>query len=130
MTAIISLDMKKKRIRIHRSTLELLKNPSNIHILINPQTNKIALCPSRPEAKDSIKLQYGPDVDCELYSTELMEQLSYLSPQFDLTYTYRIIGEVIPDKGIALFDLTDATKLDPSGKAEANDTTRSIPNEY
>ena len=130
MTAMISLDMKKKRIRIHRSTLELLNNPSNIHILINPQPNKIALCPARPDTKDSIKLQYGTDIDCELYSTELMEQLSYLSPKIDFASTYRIIGEVIPDKGIALFDLTDATKLDASSKAEANDITRSVPNEY
>ena len=129
MTAIISLDMKKKRIRIHRSTLELLNNPGNIHILINPQTNKIALCPARPGTKDSIKLQYGPDIDCELYSTELMAQLSYLSPKFDSTYTYRIIGEVIPDRDIALFDLTTATKLDASTKDETTNITRSTPNE-
>ncbi len=112
MTAVISLDMKKKRIRIHKSTLDSLKRPENIMILINPDTYKIAICPTLSDVKDSLKVSYDSNMDCEYYSKELMVQLSGLKSSINRSYTYRIQGKI--DKNIAVFDINDAIRFDPS----------------
>jgi hypothetical protein len=127
MTAVISLDMKKKRIRIHKSTLELLDNPTNIVILINPDKYKIMIRPVLPDVKDSLKVIYKTNADCEFYSKELMDQLSKLGSCINLSYTYRITGKAVPGKGIALFDINDAvrygmpTDLEQKSRSEADD---------
>lgn len=117
MTAVISLDMKKKRIRIHKSTLESLNRPENIVILINPDTYKIAICPTLPDVKDSLKVSYDSNTDCEYYSKELMVQLSRLKTSINRSYTYRIRGKI--DKNIAIFDINDAVRYDPSTDTES-----------
>ena len=38
-----------------------------------------------------------------------MEKLTILKPQFNNSCTYRIVGQIVEDKGIALFDITKAT---------------------
>ncbi len=101
--------MKKHRIRIHKSTLEALMCPNNIHILINPVEYKLVIRPTPPDIKDSLKISYKTDSDCEFYSTDLMEKLTLLKPQFNNSCTYRIVGQIVEDKGIALFDITKAT---------------------
>ena len=127
--AIISLDMKKNRIRIHKSTLELLKYPKNIHILINPNEYKLVIRPTPPDIKDSLKINYKTDSDCEFYSTDLMDQLSRLKPQLLYSCTYRIIGEIVEEKRIALFDINKATIYEGTSSAESKKQIRSVPNE-
>ena len=128
-TAIITLDMKKNRIRIHKSTLELLKKPKNIHILINPTAYKLVIRPTPPDIKDSLKISYKADSDCEFYSTDLMEQLSRLKPQLSNSCTYRISGEIVGDKRIAIFDICNAAIYDGPSSSERNELIRSVPNE-
>ena len=126
---IITLDMKKCRIRIHKTTLELLNRPKNIHILINPAEYKLVIRPTPPDIKDSLKISYKADSDCEFYSTELMEQLSRLRPELSTSRTYRIIGEIIEEKRIALFDINKAVIYDGPPTNDSKDHTRSSPNE-
>ena len=111
MKAAISLDMKKKRIRIHKSTLDLLNKPENIVIMVNPDKNKIALCSTLPDVKDSLKVFYDNNSDCEYYSKELMEQLSRLKSCIDQSYTYRIYGKIV-NSILAIFDINDAFRYD------------------
>ena len=120
MTAVISLDMKKKRIRIHKTTLELLNRPENIMILVNPETYMIAICPALPNKKDSLKVIYDNNADCEYYSKELMEQLSWLKSSIKRTYTYRITGELSYDRKIAVFDINKAVRYDTSDEPKEN----------
>ncbi len=126
---MITLDMKKNRIRIHKATLELLKRPRNIHILINPAEYKLVIRPTPPDVKDSLKISYKADSDCEFYSTDLMEQLSRLKPQLNNSCTYRIIGEIVEEKRIALFDINKAARYDGPISSECKDQVRSAPNE-
>ena len=55
---IITLDLKKNRIRIYKSTLELLGKPRNIHILVNPADRKLIIRPTVPGKKASLKINY------------------------------------------------------------------------
>ena len=121
--------MKKKRIRIHKITLELLNYPENIHILINPEEKKLVIRPTPPDIKDSLKISYKNDIDCEFYSTDLMEQLSFLKPQLNTSKTYRIIGEIVETKKIALFDVNKAYIYEGQSIVENKEAVRSVPNE-
>ena len=121
--------MKKNRIRIHKTTLELLNRPKNIHILINPNEYKLVIRPTPPDIKDSLKINYKADSDCEFYSTDLMEQLSRLKPQLFNFCTYRIIGEIVEEKRIALFDINKATIYEGTSNLESKKQIRSVPNE-
>ncbi len=121
--------MKKCRIRIHKATLELLNRPKNIHILINPEEYKLVIRPTPPDIKDSLKISYKADSDCEFYSTELMEQLSKLRPELGTSCTYRIIGELVEEKRIALFDINKAAIYDGPSINESKDHIRRVPHE-
>ncbi len=113
-SAMITLDMKKNRIRIHKATLDLLKKPQNIHILINPDTSSLVIRPTPDNIKDSLKISYRADSDCEFYSTDLMEQLLLLKPQLNTSCTYRIVGKIVSEKRIAIFDISEAALYDGS----------------
>ncbi len=120
MTAAISLDMKKKRIRIHKSTLELLNRPDNIMILVNPEVYMIAICPALSGKKDSLKVIYNNNIDCEYYSKNLMEQLSWLKSGIKHSYTYRIAGGLSDDGKIVVFDINNAVRCDLADELTEN----------
>ena len=109
---IITLDLKKNRIRIYKSTLELLGNPRYIHILINPTEQKLIIRPTVPGKKASLKVNYKNDPECAFYSTMLVNKLSGLLPRDDPEYSYRIPCQPViltaPDdtvQQVLIFDL-------------------------
>ena len=99
--------MKKKRIRIHKQTLRLLDNPGYIQLLVNPEQKTIAIKVCNASAQQVHKILYKPSVECDLYSKELMYQLNTVCPELISGYTYRLFGKLLPEKGVALFQMTE-----------------------
>ena len=93
MKPIITLDMKKNRIRIHKNTMKILDYPDYIYILVNPHKNKIAICPANNTDKDVIHITSGKRSYCDIYSTELMTQISSLNENIKSNLSYRLFGE-------------------------------------
>lgn len=111
MTPMITLDMKKNRIRIHKTTLRLLMNPKFIHILINPEKNTLAICPSLHRGRDTLSIQCRTNHDCELYSKDLMYQISTLKPEINTDTSYRIEG-IMDEENIAIvFNISNIVTL-------------------
>lgn len=119
MTPMITLDMKKNRIRIHKATLRLLMNPKFIHILINPEKNTIAICPSLHKGRDTLSVSCRMDYDCELYSKDLMYQLSTLKPGINANTSYRIAGIMDEENIAVVFDISNTVPV--KEKEHAND---------
>lgn len=111
MTPMITLDMKKNRIRIHKTTLRLLMNPKFIHILINPEKNTIAICPSLHKGRDTLSIQCRSDYDCELYSKDLMYQISTLKSEISPNTSYRVEGIVDEENIAVVFDISNIVPL-------------------
>ena len=126
---MITLDLKKNRIRIHKSTLELLGKPKNIHILVNPKKCKLIIKPTYPDKRASLKIIYKRDVECEFYSVILIRRLSKLLPQNNPECTYRIVGRIILHPNLALFDINDAVIYNGAEDNEISDIVRSEPHE-
>ena len=89
----ITLDMKKGRIRIHKSSLKMLDFPDFIYILVNPGTKKIAICKAKESDKDAIRISTDVRSYCDIYSKELMFQISSLNDRIVSNVSCCLSGE-------------------------------------
>jgi len=114
----MALDMKKGRIRIHKSTLHTMGDPQYIQILVNDETMQLAIrCIEKPHSGDqchktNVK-NLGADESCEFYSYALMDKLRMLIKDIDSKHTYRLTnGKHIKSHNIALFELSSIEKVE------------------
>ena len=54
---MISIDLKKYRIRIHRCTLAVLDNPPFVQLLVNPESMQIAVRGLEQKVLDAYKVK-------------------------------------------------------------------------
>lgn len=114
-TAAISVDIKKSRIRIYRTTLAQLGLPKFIQLLVNPNDRMIAVRGLDKRCKESHIVSFShmrTDYSYELYSKELITTLMSLRQDLDGNCTYKLMGEVYPDSKVALFSLDTLQKLE------------------
>ena len=107
---VICIDMKKKRLRIHRQTFHLLANPDYIQLLINPLTGILGIRGSFREdhlAHRVNKYQVSDDNCYEIYSSVLIEKLQHLYPDLNEDQSYRIYGKMITNVGLATFPMAE-----------------------
>ena len=107
----ISIDIRRKRIRIHKVTLELLDHPQFILLLVNPETRTIAVMPSGDVKTahcihwERLKKTY------ELTSIGLIRSLCSVCPEWSDSQNYRITGEFIPSENIVEFRMDQAVPI-------------------
>ncbi len=105
MNAVISLDMKKRRLRIHRQTLRMMNNPEYIYIWVNPEEKAIAICACESSNKDALKVPTGRN--CEIFSTGLFEELKNLNIGLFADCTYRLFGVLSQKNKVARFSILE-----------------------
>ena len=113
-TPIISIDLKKSRIRIHRITLSLLGDPSFVQLLINPNIPEVVIHKSFEEDYLAHKVTYEKfkTDSYELYSKELIYRINQVSPNLQPNNSYRIEG-ILDKKGtLARFKLLNAVRIE------------------
>lgn len=108
--ATISLDLKKYRIRIYKTTIHQLGDPKYIQLLINPEKMSVAIravetAIHNDQTHRVTHHSMAPDNSYELYSQSLMHSIREILPELDDGFTYRAGGQVIPKHHIAVFDL-------------------------
>ena len=112
LTPLLTLDLKKHRIRIHKQTLRLLNNPKYCQLLVNPDNQIIALQGQAEKTPQSHKVSYGAPHGSDLYSKELIMQLQIVNTSLISGKTYRIPGRVYPGRSIAVFHMEKCTPVD------------------
>lgn len=111
----LSIDMKKSRLRIHKTTLSQLGDVGYIQLLVNPAEKILAVRGSETRCKDShslCRVQLNPDNCFELYSKMLVEKIMSLMPTLDRDCTYRIPCEAHTGDRIAFFPLRSMQKVE------------------
>lgn len=111
----MSVDLKKYRIRIHRSTLALLGTPKYIQLLVSPSTMMLAIqgTDKRTNCTHRVNLDaLHPDNSYEIYSTLFVSKLCSLVSDLDAGCTYRLTGELVNDNNAAVFSLSTLQKVD------------------
>ena len=116
MTATLTLDMKKSRMRIHKQTLHLLNEPP--YIWVNPKEKTIALCAGDEKRKDAI--QINSNREAEVYSSGLFYELRRLNRDMQDDCSYRIEGKIIKDNTVAEFDVLNVIRTQDHKRMERN----------
>ena len=112
---IISIDLKKFRLRIHKTTLGLLGIPKYVQLLVNPINMQVAIRGIDNKLRDAHRVNLSAiqsDNSYELYSKSLIQQLCILVPELDFNYTYRLIGKIIESENMAVFSLKTLKKVE------------------
>jgi len=110
----LSVDLKKKRIRIHKVTLHLLGDPEYIQLLVNPLNHTIALRKSIQEdyLAHRIRKEQLTGKNCyELYSTDFVNTLCKVNTTWDENEAYRIYGVFFQNEGLVSFDMNATIPL-------------------
>lgn len=105
----ISIDLKKYRLRIHRSTLNALSVPQYVQLMINPEEMVIAIWGTDKAIAESHKVnlsQLNMYNSYELYSKMLMSELRAIVPNLDKGKSYRLYGRKVAGENVALFPMT------------------------
>lgn len=114
---VITIDIRKGRIRIYKTTLRLLGRPNYIRLLVNPSISFLVVEPlSAP--KDSYhridwRMLDGKN-SCELYSNYLIQCLVKSCTNWedsDNMENYRISGKYYTKDNIAAFDFKEAVPI-------------------
>ncbi len=110
----ILIDLKKPLLRIHKDTLYAMENPEYILLLVNPDERSLAILPSDrfdTKAHHISKNSLVNKKSFELYSTALVQNLRNLCADWQDDKAYRIFGELIPNKPVVRFNMTDAVAI-------------------
>lgn len=113
--ATISLDMRKHRIRIYKTTLNLLGPPKYIQLLVNPKKRILAIRGLDERCNESHVVSFThlkPDNSYELYSKHLIDTLMSLLTHLEKDYTYRLFGEVHNEENTAFFSFNTIQRIE------------------
>ena len=121
----IAVDLKKNRIRIHKSTLHRLGDPKRVQLLFNPDKRELLIsCPSKSISESQDEKVYfdkpGNDGTYQLYSCELMKRIRAVCPEIEEHALYYVCGKYVPSMNAAYFLMTDCIKA-PSAEDKNND---------
>lgn len=117
-SAIMTIDLKWNRFRIHKSTLNKMGNPQYVQFLVNPEEMFIAVLGSdRPLAggtSNRVKLvQTSRHYSIEFYSNTLLCALVNMIGTLDFQYSYRMSGEVdVANRVVEAPVIDEATRSD------------------
>lgn len=109
-TVLLSVDMKKYRIRIHKATLHMLGDPPYIQLLVNPSSSIVALkSVARSTSNDQThrvpKKTLRSSNSVEIYSKTFIDKLIEIVPDLRDGNCYHMTGTIIPSENMAVFSL-------------------------
>jgi len=107
---VMSIDLKKDRLRIHRYTLKLLGDPEFVQLLISPAQEAIIVQgrSERETGGQEIPVTFdrpGPRGTFEIYSRELVSRILRHFPGLDREGLTRLTGRYMEEEVSVCFPL-------------------------
>ncbi len=104
----LSIDMKKSRIRLHKSTLHMLGDPPYVQLLVNPSSGIVAIrAVNHYSSGDSVhrilKTRLLSSNSFEIYSLSFVQTLMSIVPGLMKKGLYRMTGSLVPSEKLAVF---------------------------
>lgn len=118
----LTLDIKKDRIRIHRSTLSLMNNPKYFRLLVNPQTKCIVVenCDEMSDGAyrvGTIPTHHG---SIEVYSSQLVREIAKCAGFHGYT-SVKLLGQQIHGQNAVFFRMESGhSNLPHRGRARSS----------
>ena len=107
LSPVLVVDFKYNIIRIHRSTLLALGNPSFFDVLVSPSQGKIGIRAQQSRTTTAQKVNTTSlelQRSIQLYSTNLVRQLLEINPEWDDEQIYKMEGVLIDSEDMVMFD--------------------------
>ncbi len=108
---ILSIDLKKPRLRVHRYTLKQLGSPAYVQLLISPAKRAVIIqgCENHTPGGQEFRVVFDkpdPAGSFNIYSKELMARIQAHFPELDGKNLYRLTGYYNSEEGYVCFPLT------------------------
>lgn len=109
---ILSIDLKKSLIRVHRNTLRLLGDPDYIQLLINPNAKMIAI--KAGDKRDYLahkvrKYRFETGYSYELYCKDLLQTMMTVDCGWEYGNIFRLYGQFNSKAGVIQFSMLETS---------------------
>ncbi|MCD7751585.1 MAG: hypothetical protein LUI10_07590 [Lachnospiraceae bacterium] len=103
-TAGLTVDLKRDRIRIHKTTLTLMNNPKFFRMLVNPQTKCIIVenCDEMSDGAYRVGSMATNNGSFEVYSSHLVHEIADCAGFHDYT-SVKLLGQQIHGQNAVFF---------------------------
>lgn len=111
---IFTIDGKKNRLRIAKSTMKVLEDPVMVQLLYNPDRREIVVRAANeqtPGGQEVYIHQSKPGGDYEMYSMSLVQKMRDSNPDMLERCTYRIYGEAFRKERLVVFHLSSMERV-------------------
>ena len=119
------LDMKRKRIRIHKPAIHMLGNPRLIQLLFNPADMVVAIVCPDAEVPGGQEVRINPrglkSRNCyEFCSSMFLRKLREVHGGLDANSSYKLTGQIIPEVRAARFPMSSIQKIEDEEGADSH----------
>ena len=116
---ILSIDLKKYRLRVHKQTLRLLDSPPFVQLLFSPKHNAIVVlkCEKETISGQEIPVVYDKPTSAgtfDIYSKELITRIRNEFGGLDRQGLYHLNGFQMPEEGGVCFPLSSLVPAEDS----------------
>ena len=113
----MAIDLKKNRLRIHKSTLRLLGSPEFVTLLFSPERSAIGIiaCESEIPKVEQIRVVYDKPTSAgtfDIYSKHLLSVIRRAFSGLNQTGLYRLKGTPVPEENGVYFPLSTLTRAE------------------
>ena len=120
---MLTIDLKKNRLRIYKQTLHMLDDPEYIQFLVSPEKRVLAVRRTADDERSAIKIYWTTLKDrnqcCEFYSKPFVSRLGRLLNRKDDDFcTHRMYGRVDQRRKRVFFDLGSSEIISEEAEAE------------
>lgn len=114
---ILAIDLKKNRLRVHRTALKQLGSPAYVQLLVSPRDNAIIImgCEKHLPGGQEIKVVFdkpGPAGTFDIYSKELISRLKKQFSGLDRKELYRLSGYYRDEDKYVCFPLSTLSRTE------------------
>jgi len=113
----MAVDLKRRKIRIHKMTIHLLGDPKYIQLLVDPEgmTVGVRAVDSSVSGDQAHRLNQtimASGHSYEISSTLFMRKLREVVPEIEENCSYRFTGRVLEKQRAAVFSLKTMTRIE------------------
>lgn len=113
----LSVDLKKYRVRLHKSFLHQMGDPEYVILLVNKDKRIIAVKAVEPgmSTKDAHRVNSKTllsDNSIEIYSGTFVSSLRSLTGGLDHGCSYRLTGVTVPSENMVIFPLDSLERIE------------------
>lgn len=119
------LDMKRKRIRIHKPAIHMLGDPRLIQLLFDPEDMVVAIVCPDAEVPGGQEVRINPrglkSRNCfEFCSSMFLRKLREVHGDLDANSSYKLTGKIIPEMRAARFPMSTIQKIEGDEGADSH----------